>query len=159
MRENFLQPLGMSFQANQEMQGRGSEREIHHEAILHGDANSKDISCKENLEHFLKSIFYMLHIILKLGKLGVQLFKRCAIWSWNKEVMANWRQLHKAEDEFHIDISWCENFRINIPWCENFRTDFLWCEIFCTTFLQCENVIVRYFTPTLLDLFTLRYLV
>ena len=66
MRENFVQPLGMSFQANQEMQGRGSEKEIHHEAILHGDTksshampNSKDSSCKVNLEHFLESIFYM----------------------------------------------------------------------------------------------------
>ena len=38
MRENFVQPLGMSFQANQEMQGRGLEKEIHHEAISHGDA-------------------------------------------------------------------------------------------------------------------------
>ena len=58
-----MQPLGMSFQANKEMQERGSEKEIHHEAILHGDAkssharrNSKDSSFKENLEHFLESI-------------------------------------------------------------------------------------------------------
>ena len=35
-----MQPLGMSFQSNQEMQGRGSEKEIHHEAILHRDAKS-----------------------------------------------------------------------------------------------------------------------
>ena len=83
-----MQPLGMSFQANQEVQGRGSEKEIHHEAILHVDAksshamrNSKDRSCKENLEHFMESNFYMLYIILKLEKSGVQLFKRCAIWS------------------------------------------------------------------------------
>ena len=54
-----MQPLGMSFQANQEVQGRGSKKEIHHEAILHGDAksshamgNSEESSCKENLEHF-----------------------------------------------------------------------------------------------------------
>ena len=40
MRENFVQPLGMSIQANQEMQGRGSEKKIHHEAISHGDAKS-----------------------------------------------------------------------------------------------------------------------
>ena len=86
MRENFVQPLGMSFQANQEMQGRGSEKEIHHEAILHGDAkssyamwNSKDNSFKENLELFLESIVYLLYIISKLRKSGVQRFKRCAI--------------------------------------------------------------------------------
>ena len=65
-----MQPLGMSFQANQEMQGRGSEKEIHHDAILHGDAksshamrNSKNSSCKENFEQFLESIVYMLYII------------------------------------------------------------------------------------------------
>ena len=88
MRENFVQPLGRSFQSNQEMQGRGSEREIHHEAILHGDAksshamrNSKDSSYKETLEHFMESIFYILYIISNLGKSGVQCFKRCAIWS------------------------------------------------------------------------------
>ena len=33
------------------------------------------------------------------------------------------------------------------------------CEIFHTTYLPCENVIARYFTLPLLDLFTLRYLV
>ena len=83
-----MQPLGISFQANQEIQGRGSEKEIHHEAILHGDAktshamqNSKDRSFKENLEHFLESIFYMLYIISKLGKSEVKRFKQCAIWS------------------------------------------------------------------------------
>ena len=75
MRENFVQPLGMIFQANQEMQGRRSEREIHHEAILHGDAksshamrNSKDSSYKENLKHFLESIFDILYIISNLKK-------------------------------------------------------------------------------------------
>ena len=180
MREIFAQPLGMSFQANQEIQGRGSEKEIHHEAILHGDAksshamrNSKDSSWKENLDHLLESIVYIIYIISKLGKSGFQHFKRCAIWSWNKEVMAVWRQLRKVEEEFRIDISWCENFRIDIPWCKNFRTDisqcknfhitlfqcknfhtdFLRCKIFRTTFLQCKNVIVRYFTPTLLDFY------
>ena len=68
-----MQTLGMSFQTNQEMQGRGSKKEIHHEAILHGDAksshamrNSKDRSYKENLEHFLESNFYMLYIISNL---------------------------------------------------------------------------------------------
>ena len=74
-----MQPLGMSFQANQEMQGRGSEKEIYHEAISHGNAksshampNSKDSSFKANLEHFLESIVYILYIISKLGKSGVQ---------------------------------------------------------------------------------------
>ena len=41
MRENFVQPLKIGFQANQEMQGRKSEREIQHEAISHGYAQFK----------------------------------------------------------------------------------------------------------------------
>ena len=116
MRENLVQPLGMSFQSNQEMQGRGSEREIHQEAILHADVksshampNSKDRSCKENLDHFLESKFYMLYIISKLEKSEVQHFKRCAIWSWNEEVMAVWRRLRKVEKEFRIA---CEDFAL-----------------------------------------------
>ena len=76
----------MSIQANQEMQGRWSKKEIHQEAILHGDAksvhamrNSKDSSSKANLEHFLEFIVYMEYIISKLGKSGFQHFKQCAI--------------------------------------------------------------------------------
>ena len=41
MRENFLQPLAIGFQANQEMQGKKTEREIQHEAISHAMQNSK----------------------------------------------------------------------------------------------------------------------
>ena len=33
MRDNFVQPLAIGFQSNQEMQGRKIEREIQHEAI------------------------------------------------------------------------------------------------------------------------------
>ena len=39
MRENFLQTLAIGFQANQEMQGRKTEREIQHEAISHAMRN------------------------------------------------------------------------------------------------------------------------
>ena len=40
MRENFVQPLELSFQANQKMQGREPEKEIQHEAISYGYAKS-----------------------------------------------------------------------------------------------------------------------
>ena len=84
MKENFVQPLAICFQANQEMQGRKTKREIQHEAILHGYAKSlhamrnhaksshamrnskgeqlqdkfiqKKSSCKKILEHLLESI-------------------------------------------------------------------------------------------------------
>ena len=93
MREYFVQPLGMSIQANQEMQGRGSEKKIHHEAISHGDAksshamrNSKGSSFKANLENFLKSIIHILYIILNLEKSGVQCFKQYANRSSTKKL-------------------------------------------------------------------------
>ena len=41
MRENFVQPLAIGFQSNQEMQGRKTKREIQHEAISHGYAKFK----------------------------------------------------------------------------------------------------------------------
>ena len=40
------------------------------------------------LEHFPKSIFYILYTISKLRKSRIQCFKRCAIRSWNEEVTA-----------------------------------------------------------------------
>ena len=40
------------------------------------------------LEHFPKSIFYIIYTISKLRKSRIQYFKRCAIRSWNEEVAA-----------------------------------------------------------------------
>ena len=42
----------------------------------------------ELLEHFPKSIFYILYTISNLRKSTIQCFKRCALWSWNEEVTA-----------------------------------------------------------------------
>ena len=50
--------------------------------------------------YFLESISFVLYVVSKLGKSGVQHFKWCANWSWNKEVMAVWRQLHQAVRNF-----------------------------------------------------------
>ena len=74
-------------------QSRGLEKEIHHEAISHGNAksshamrNSKGNSCRENLEHFLESFVYILYIISKLEKSGVQCFKQYANRSSTKKL-------------------------------------------------------------------------
>ena len=40
MRENFVEPLEIGFQANQEKQGRNTKREIQYEAISYGIAKS-----------------------------------------------------------------------------------------------------------------------
>ena len=58
--------------------------------------------------NFIESILYILYIVLKLKKLGVQCFKRCANWSWNEEVMSVWRQLHQAVRKFRNCEMSCE---------------------------------------------------
>ena len=52
------------------------------------------------LEHFPKSIFYVLYTISKLRKFRIQQFKPCTIWSWNEEDRAFRRQLHQVEGQF-----------------------------------------------------------
>ena len=52
------------------------------------------------LEHFPKSIFYILYTISKLRKSRIQRFKPCMIWSWNEKDMAFGRQLHQAVRKF-----------------------------------------------------------
>ena len=73
---------------------------------LHGNSELKNLmaiytlTLRTNLEHFLKSIIYILYIFSKLGKSAVQRFKRFANRSWNEEVMAIWRQLHQTGVSF-----------------------------------------------------------
>ena len=63
------------------------------------------------LEHFPKSIFYILYTISKLRKSRIQRFKPCTIWSWNEEDMAFGRQLHQAEGQFRTVRNWNSNVR------------------------------------------------
>ena len=60
----------------------------------------EDRNCWTHFEYFMESILCILYFISKLRKLGVQRFKRFVNWSWNKEVMAVWRQLHQAVRNF-----------------------------------------------------------
>ena len=67
------------------------------------------------LEHFPKSIFYMLYTISNLRKSKIQSFKPCMIWSWNEEDMAFGTQLHQAEGQFRTLWKWNFNVR-NLKW-------------------------------------------
>ena len=69
------------------------------------------------LEHFEKSIFYMLYTISKLRKSRIQRFKPCTIWSWNEEDMAFGRQLLQACAKFaqHLEIRTTPPGRTTIP--------------------------------------------
>ena len=76
------------------------------------------------LEHFPKSIFYMLYTISKLRKSKIQRFKPCTIWSWNEEDMAFGRQLLQV-------CEWCANGVRNSHTplrCAKIRTPHAWCE-------------------------------
>ena len=88
------------------------------------------------LEHFLKSIFYMLYTISKLRKSRIQIFKPCTIWSWNEEDMAFRRQLHQAEGQFRTLRNWNSNVRnlkwmaaVKSRWSPAFEVDFATCEL------------------------------
>ena len=59
------------------------------------------------LEHFPKSIFYMLYTILNLRKSRIQCFKRCVIWSWNEGVTAIARRSLQSVAK---SAFCCENF-------------------------------------------------
>ena len=56
------------------------------------------------LEHFPKSIVYILYTISKLRKSTIQWFKPCMIWSWNEEDTDFERQLHQAEGQFRTPL-------------------------------------------------------
>ena len=57
-------------------------------------------SCQPLLEHFPKSIFYMLYTISNLRKSRIQCFKRCTIRSWNEGVTAIVSRSLQAEGRF-----------------------------------------------------------
>ena len=80
------------------------------------------------LEHFSKSIFYILYTISKLRKSRIQCFKRCAIRSWNEGVKAigSWslqaegRFLHGCEislllREFRSHFEQCTGVLLKLP--------------------------------------------
>ena len=73
---------------------------------LHGNSKLKNqmaiytLTLRKILEHFLDSILYIIYIISKIRKVGVQHFKWCANWSWNEEVMVILRKLHHVEGSF-----------------------------------------------------------
>ena len=88
------------------------------------------------LEHFPKSIFYMLYTISKLRKSRIQLFKPCTIWSWNEEDMAFGTQLHQAEGQFRTLRNWNSKLRnlkwmaaVHSRWSPTCESDFATCKL------------------------------
>ena len=83
------------------------------------------------LEHFPKSIFYMLYTISKLRKSRIQRFKPCMIWSWNEEDMAFGRQLLQVCENFaHPPLAVRMVCEVRTPssGVRKFRTPHAWCE-------------------------------
>ena len=80
------------------------------------------------LEHFSKSIFYILYFVSKLKKSTIQCFKRCTIQSWNERVTAissrslqvEGRFLHGCEislllREFRSHFAQCTGVLLKLP--------------------------------------------
>ena len=63
------------------------------------------VNCWAHFDYFLKSIFYILYTVSKIGKSGVQRFKRCPNRSWNEKVIVIARKLDRAEREFRTPQS------------------------------------------------------
>ena len=96
------------------------------------------------LEHFPKSIFYMVYTISNLRKSRIQRFKLCTIWSWNEEDMAFGRQLHQTMGTpFRKEIFFMvRNLAISHhedPPCEISQGGFSPCEIWTLHLSPCEN--------------------
>ena len=98
------------------------------------------------LEHFLGSISWILYIVLKLGKSGIQHFKRCMNRSWNEEVRAIgceislWLRNHKVMAAKLVFGYEMVTFSLR-----NFAAILYACEILLSA--------SRYLRPTLLDFF------
>ena len=114
------------------------------------------------LEHFPKSIFYMLYTISKLRKSKIQRFKPCTIWSWNEEDMAFGIQLHQAMGTpFRKVNSTLRNFSKEI--CFMVRNLAIShheeppCEIWTLHLSPCENAFEIPYFKTLLMIFHYRF--
>jgi len=91
----YLDKLNQAFSYTKASQQKEKSKEKQREAKRNKEENRGQQlqSSLALLEHFPKSIFYMLYIISKLRKSKIQRFKPCTIWSWNEEDMAFGRQL------------------------------------------------------------------
>ena len=96
---NYLDKLKQAFSYAKASQQKEKSKEKQREAKRSKEENRGQQlqSSLALLEHFPKSIFYILYTISKLRKSRIQCFKLCTIWSWNEEDMAFGRQLHHLE--------------------------------------------------------------
>ena len=86
----------------------------------------------------MESILCILYSFLKIGKLGVQCFKRCANRSWNDvQIGAETKKLWPFEDN---RIKLCGNFAAQSP----FRS----CEMSCETHLWHMSAIFQPMPPS-----------
>ena len=109
---SFLDKLKQAFSYTKASQQKEKSKEKQREAKRSKEENRGQQlqSSLALLEHFPKSIFYMLYTISKLRKSRIQRFKPCTIWSWIEKDMAFGRQLHQAEGQFRTPL-----FKVRIP--------------------------------------------
>ena len=95
---SYLDKLKQAFSYTKASQQKEKSKEKQREAKRSKEENRGQQlqSSLALLEHFPKSIFYMLYTISKLRKSRIQRFKPCMIWSWNEEDIAFGSQLLQA---------------------------------------------------------------
>ena len=108
---------------------------------MHGDAksshamrNSKDSSCKENLEHLLETIVYMLYIILNFGNSGVQRFNSVQFGSETKKLWPIEGNCAKLKRNFALTFPDAKIFALTFPDAKIFALTFPDAKIFALTF-------------------------
>ena len=123
---SYLDKLKQAFSYTKASQQKEKSKEKQREAKRSKEENRGQQlqSSLALLEHFPKSIFYMLYTISKLRKSRIQRFKPCTIWSWNEEDMAFGSQLLRVMRKFRITQGVMRNshntfkIRITYAWCE-----------------------------------------
>ncbi len=161
---SYLDKLKQAFSYTKASQQKEKSKEKQREAKRSKEENRGQQlqSSFALLEHFPKSIFYMLYTISKLRKSRIQRFKPCTIWSWNEEDMAFGRQLHQAMGTpFRKEIFFMvRNLAISHheePPCEISQGGFSPCEIWTLHLSPFENAFEIPCFETLLMIFHCRF--
>ena len=123
---SYLDKLKQAFSYTKASQQKEKSKEKQREAKRSKEENRGQQlqSSLALLEHFPKSIFYMLYTISNLRKSRIQRFKPCTIWSWNEEDMAFGIQLLQVVRKFRTTQGVMRNshntfkIRITHAWCE-----------------------------------------
>ena len=122
-------------------QSRGLEKEIHHEAISHGNVKSSHAMQNSKEQQFqgkfgALSGFFCLHTIyhFKAREVRSPMLQTICKSKFNEEVMTIWRQLRKTKRNFASPFPDAKIFALTFPDAKIFALTFPDAKIFALTF-------------------------